>query len=70
MDLDKYNQIKGYTHWKEKLEAGDRAIACIRHKTDGSKNIHNANVIVINNIIKEYENLIVPKTIATKKIRL
>ena len=36
-------------HWAESLEAGDRAIATIRHETDGSKNINNANVIVFFN---------------------
>lgn len=36
-------------HWAEKLEIGDRVTATIRHKTDGSKNIHNAKIIVIVN---------------------
>lgn len=36
-------------HWAEKLQTGDRCIATIRHKTDGSKNIHNAKIIVMVN---------------------
>lgn len=40
-------------HWAEDLQTGDKALACIRHKTDGSKNIHNAEIIVITNNIHE-----------------
>lgn len=37
------------THWAEDLQIGDKCLATIRHKTDGSKNLHNIEVIVINN---------------------
>jgi hypothetical protein len=41
-------------HWAESLEVGDKCLATIRHKTDGSKNLHNVEVIVIeNNATKE-----------------
>jgi len=36
-------------HWAEKLEVGDKCLATIRHKTDGSKNLHNVEVIVVEN---------------------
>lgn len=38
-------------HWAESLEIGDRCKATIRHKNDGSKNIVNANAIVLDNSI-------------------
>lgn len=41
--------MQEYKHWATELEVGDRAIATIRHETDGSKNIHNAVVIVVSN---------------------
>lgn len=41
--------MEEYKHWATKLEVGDRAFATIRHETDGSKNIHNAVVIVVSN---------------------
>lgn len=51
MDLNLFKELeKKYpSHPAEALETGDRVIATIRHKTDGSKNIHNANLIVIEN---------------------
>ena len=36
-------------HWAELLEVGDRCIATIRHKTDGTKNLHGIEGIVIEN---------------------
>lgn len=36
-------------HWATTLKQGDKAIATIRHETDGSKNIHNAEVLILNN---------------------
>lgn len=35
-------------HWANSLEIGDKAIAFIRHQTDGSKNFR-ARVIVVDN---------------------
>jgi len=49
MDLEKYNSQKYTGHWAEELEAGDRCKATIRHKTDGGKNRHNVELIVIEN---------------------
>jgi predicted nucleic-acid-binding Zn-ribbon protein len=37
-------------HWADKLQSGDRCLATIRHDYDGSKNIHRAIVIVIENM--------------------
>ena len=55
MDLEKFEQIKKthLNHWAESLEAGDRCKATIRHKTDGSKNRHNVEIIVVSNIQSE-----------------
>ena len=55
MDLIKFNQInhKHISHWAEELEEGDRCLATIRHKTDGSKNLHNVEVIIIENLHSE-----------------
>ena len=39
-------------HWAESLISGDRCLATIRHQTDGSKNKHNVNVIVVRNKIE------------------
>lgn len=36
-------------HWAENLQIGNKCLATIRHKTDGSKNLHNVEVIVIEN---------------------
>jgi len=36
-------------HWAERIQTGDRVVATIRHENDGSKNIHNATVIVVKN---------------------
>lgn len=48
------NHLKHIPHWAESLETADRCIALIRHKTDGTKNINNASVIVIrNNVLKQ-----------------
>lgn len=54
MDLDEFQQIKEkyVSHWAEKLEAGDRCMATLRHSTDGSKNIHNADIIVVGNDVQ------------------
>jgi hypothetical protein len=51
MDLNLFKELqeKYPSHPAEVLETGDRVIATIRHKTDGSKNIHNADLIVIEN---------------------
>ena len=51
MDLNLFKELQGKTisHWAEHLQSGDRCIATIRHKTDGSKNIIGANVIVVEN---------------------
>lgn len=37
------------SNWGENLEPGDKCLATIRHKTDGSKNRHNVEIIVIDN---------------------
>lgn len=50
MDLDKFNRPKHISHWAEELQVGDRCKATIRHKTDGSKNLHNVEVIVVENL--------------------
>jgi hypothetical protein len=39
--------MKEYKHWAEELEVGDKCLATIRHKTDGEKNLHNVEVIVV-----------------------
>ena len=51
MDLNLFKELerKNVSHWAEELQPGDRCIATIRHQTDGSNNIHGANVIVIEN---------------------
>ena len=49
MDLEKFYKEKYVSHWAEGLEIGDKCLATIRHKTDGSKNLHNVEVIVIEN---------------------
>lgn len=55
MDLLEYENIRKnhVQHWAEKLEAGDRCKATIRHKTDGSKNRHNVDIVVIENLFSE-----------------
>lgn len=55
MDLDKFEEIKKnhVSHWAEKLEPGDVCKATIRHETDGSKNRHNVEVIVVENCKSE-----------------
>jgi hypothetical protein len=53
MDLDKFYNEKYITHWAQELQTGDRCLATIRHKTDGSKNKHNVEVIVIENNIRD-----------------
>jgi len=53
MDLEKFYKTKSVTHWAEKLQVGDRCKATIRHKTDGSKNMHNLEVIVVENLQSE-----------------
>jgi hypothetical protein len=40
-------------HWAEKLQVADRVIATLRHKTDGSRNVHGAEVIVVENKARE-----------------
>lgn len=41
--------MQEYKHWATELQVGDRAVATIRHETDGSKNIHGAVVIIVRN---------------------
>lgn len=36
-------------HWADALEPGDTCLATIRHETDGSKNLVNIEVIIIDN---------------------
>jgi hypothetical protein len=50
MDLEKFESMKYISHWAEELEVGDRCKATIRHKTDGSKNQHNVEVVVVENL--------------------
>lgn len=52
--LKKNKMSESIKHWAEDLQIGDRVIACIRHKTDGSKNIHGATVIVVENDIYDW----------------
>ncbi len=40
--------VNYYKHWAEGLETGDRVKATIRHESDGSKNRHNVDIIVVN----------------------
>ena len=51
MDLHEYEKIKRehVSHWAQTLEIGDRCKATIRHQTDGSKNRHNVDIVVIEN---------------------
>jgi len=53
MDLNKFYNEKHINHWAEELEPGDKCLATIRHKTDGSKNLHNIEIIVIENELLE-----------------
>ncbi len=53
MDLEKFYKEKHVAHWAEELQIADRVTATIRHKTDGSKNIHGTDVILIKNLKKE-----------------
>ena len=55
MYLLEYEKIRRnhVQHWAETLEAGDRCKATIRHKTDGSKNRHNVDIVVIENLLSE-----------------
>jgi len=55
MNLEKFKEIeeKYVNHWAERLEPGDRCKATIRHKTDGSKNLHNVEIIVVENLHSE-----------------
>jgi hypothetical protein len=46
MDLEKFYNEKYISHWAEELELGDRCLATIRHKTDGSKNRNNIEIVV------------------------
>lgn len=41
--------MQEYKHWASKLVSGDKVIATIRHKNDGSKNIIGAVVVVVAN---------------------
>lgn len=47
--IEELNRKNIISNFAENLQIGDRCLANIRHKTDGSKNILNANVIVIEN---------------------
>jgi len=51
--IEELIKSKKITHWAEEIVLGDRCKATIRHETDGSKNIHNVSVIVIENISNE-----------------
>ena len=55
MDLLEYEKIRRnhVKHLAETLEAGDRCKVTIRHKTDGSKNRHNVDIVVIENLFSE-----------------
>lgn len=53
MDLDKFYNEKYISHWAEELQVGDKCKATIRHKTDGSKNLHNVEIIVVENLQSE-----------------
>jgi hypothetical protein len=53
MDLEKFYNEKHNNHWAAELQTGDRCLATIRHETDGSKNKHNVEVIVIENNIRD-----------------
>ena len=53
MDLNKFHNEKYISHWAEELQIGDRCRATIRHKTDGSKNLHNVEIIVVENFQSE-----------------
>lgn len=53
MGLDKFYNEKHISHWAEELQVGDRCKATIRHKTDGSKNLHNVEIIVVENLQSE-----------------
>ncbi|MCK9282294.1 MAG: hypothetical protein M0P71_16885 [Melioribacteraceae bacterium] len=55
MDLDKFYNQKYIGHWAEKLQVGDRCKATIRHKIYGSKNLHNIEIIVIENLQSKKE---------------
>lgn len=33
--------------WQESLKQGDKVLATIRHKTDGTQNIHDAKIDVV-----------------------
>lgn len=50
--------MKDNNHWAETLETGDRVLATIRHKTDGSKNLIDQSAIVVNNN-KDDSNILV-----------
>lgn len=39
--------MKEIKHWAESLQPADRVTGTIRHKTDGSLNRHNVEMIVI-----------------------
>jgi len=41
------------THWAESLQVGDKCLATIRHKNDGTKNMHKVEVIIFENNINE-----------------
>ena len=49
VDIEELINGKYEKHWAESLQVGDRCKARIRHKTDGSKNIIGADIIVIEN---------------------
>lgn len=49
MDIQKFYNDKYPKHWAERLQVADRVLATLRHKTDGSRNVHNADVIVVEN---------------------
>ena len=49
MDFAKELRMKNTSHWAADLEEGDICIATIRHKTDGSLNLINEQVVVVEN---------------------
>ena len=52
MDLNEYERIKSthFKHWAERLKVGDICLATIRHQTDGTKNLHDVEVVVDENL--------------------
>lgn len=47
--MENFLKQKSISHWAEELQTGDKVLANIRHKTDGSKNLMKQESIVIVN---------------------